>query len=399
MNSNNFLLGVSSVKKNNKKNHLNEEKTTFSNIMESSRTTLNNINIEKNNKPTENKSLESISQLSLNKYNKNIRSSNTSNSNESESRQPLTEPSEINPKYSDTLINHIKNIENDIKNNHGIIPSYNAPDYNGSTSRQALMRPTVGVFHKLPNLLSNNIKMKNVVSKIISKLEGNINSLTNKINKFNNEKRELYDISKKEQENFKDIIRKMYILIITIYKSLIVNKDEKIILLEKLRSTIESNTQFLYNIDKIVKENNKELIANNNLAKENNITISNILQRKNINITVEKKNKNIENNNDVFRNLPQPLVNQSEIMPNRPILNKSEEVFIKTIGNNKENKNLNKNYLNLLEENKKNIQVPTSSVIREEKKQYEKVANKIKDTKINEATAKNKLNKYISYLQ
>ena len=243
MNSNNFLLGVSSVKKNNSKNHLNEEKINAMNKK-------NNLNIGKNqknnkinkiNKNNGNANLHPLNlQQNLNKS--NVKSTTFEEPNGVFRKPPISgEPmyAEVIPKYSVSLINHIKNIENEVKNNDVI----------------------------------NNIKMKNVVSKIIIKLEGNINSLTNKINKFNNEKKELQNISQKEQENLKNIIRKMYILIITIYKSLILNKEEKTKLLEKLRNTVESNTQFLNNIDEIVKGNNKKVNMYNNLVKENNITI------------------------------------------------------------------------------------------------------------------------------
>lgn len=356
MNANNFLLGVSSVKKNNSKKELNKNKNRL-NIEKITVEEKNNSNgiIRSFVDPDSSGSAYKKAILGPAEKNGNILFSNKINSLNIEKnnsllvQQNLNKTNEVFPKYSVELINHIKNIENDIKNNHVV-----------------------------NNVLLNNIKMKNVISKIISKLEGNINSLTNKINKFNYEKKELQNISKKEQENFKNIIRKMYILIITIYKSLIVNKEDKIILLEKLRNTIQSNTQFLNNIDRIVKENNKEIIVNNNLVQENNITISNILQKKNINLNVERKN-----NTDIKNNTKNNIKNNVESYRE----------------NNLEKKTLNKNYLNLLEENKKNIETPTSSVIRKEKKEYEKVANKIANTKINEATAKNKLNKYISYLQ
>jgi hypothetical protein len=98
MNANNFLLGVSSVKKNNSKKELNKNK--------------NRLNTEKI-------TVEEIN--NSNKQNGNILFSNKINSLNIEKnnsllvQQNLNKTNEVFPKYSLELINHIKKIENDIK--------------------------------------------------------------------------------------------------------------------------------------------------------------------------------------------------------------------------------------------------------------------------------------------
>ena len=126
----------------------------------------------------------------------------------------------------------------------------------------------------------------------IDKLENDVCDLNNQIKNFNKEKKSINELHKKEVNELKDIIRKLYIVTRTIQKSIDLKKTNKrrVNLLEKMRKNIQNNTGFKKTVDEIMSKNNTDIEID---FEEDNTKLSNII--KNINNGIINP-KNITNN-------------------------------------------------------------------------------------------------------
>ena len=186
-----------------------------------------------------------------------------------------------NEKPSNVLINHIKNIEKNAKEN---VKNY-----------------------KSFNLLKNEL---------IDKLESDVYMLNNKIKNFNLEKKSIIELDNKEIERLKEIIRHLYTFILTINKSIELKQGNRVGLLEEIRKGLNSNSGLKKNIDEIMlgqQKLNKNLVVSK--KNNSNLSILNIIEAKsnknnntgnesvtqNVNESVTKLNnfyKNLKNNID-----------------------------------------------------------------------------------------------------
>lgn len=301
----------------------------------------------------------------------------------------------INPKPSNSLITHINNI----KNEQQMINSQNTNNKN-----------------------TNNKKSINVVvNEIVQKLENKVYLLNNKIKNFNKEKKNIIELENKEKENLKDIIRKLYMLIVTINKSIDLKKEDKIMMLEKLRNEISSNEGLKRNIDEIM--SNKP--SNEVVTTKSNLKVLNIVQNVNNNIlqSVEEpektqkinqnqnKNKeqsvfdlnlfytNLKNNNSRKGVNNQTKVNNQNKVNNQTTVNSETKNnssifnFSNTFTPNKSN---NRNSTKSNNQNiSQNIYNQTNKIINNQSKQNKKpIINKIKNASITNKNAEESLNKY-----
>jgi hypothetical protein len=152
------------------------------------------------------------------------------------------------------------------------------------------------------------LETKKIVFGIIDKLESDIVELNNKINYLNKEKSNLKNISNKEIEELKQVIKKLYMVLSSLYKSSNLSKNDRIELLNKLKTTIEENESFLQITNKIIRNdrsfNNKLNKTFNNTAlvveslnNNNNVSLSNIIASKN-----SESKEEIENNSRMTDN-------------------------------------------------------------------------------------------------
>jgi hypothetical protein len=166
---------------------------------------------------------------------------------------------EKNMSPSESLINHLKRLEIEGTN---IINNNN--NNNSISNKKSLFKKN----------------LNSIVNELIYKLEKNVYTLNNQIKNFNLEKKEIINLNTKEINRLRDIIKKMYLLIITINKSIELKYNNRTTLLEKLRKTIESNKGFLKNIDEIMLNNIKNDDYMNLKKEKNNLKILNIIDNK-----------------------------------------------------------------------------------------------------------------------
>ena len=124
---------------------------------------------------------------------------------------------------------------------------------------------------------------KNTFENIISKLKKQVQELNLKVQNYNKEKKEITEMSKKEVMKLKEIINNIYQIVKILTKSLDLNKEEKVKLLEKLRTTIEKSPGFLKSIDTISNNINKSLMVKKE-RKNSNITMNQLLSNVNTNV-------------------------------------------------------------------------------------------------------------------
>ena len=322
----------------------------------------------------------------------------------------VTKNNKNNNNPSDSLINHLKKLEKEeLINNNRILN--NKKNY-----------PSIGI----------------VVNELIEKLENDVYVLNNKIKSFNIEKKTIMDLDKKEINNLKSIIKKLYILILTINKT-IKNKNlsvnNKKSLIEKVRKNIQSSKGFLKIVDEIMQENNDEI---SDLKEENLSTTFSNNDKKMSDIIVNRfKNKeynlednirsnitevNTHSNNGIFEKQANNTIfeknntNKNTIFENKEQINEeknnnsyqkklnektnennnylkqnklNEEISNQEISNNLnymnevKNSNLNKsNILNIIKNNDK------------KNKKYNILKKKISNTKMTQNEAKESLEKY-----
>jgi hypothetical protein len=152
----------------------------------------------------------------------------------------------VGPNTSDSLIGHLKNIENQINQK---IVGKNSTQQNYSTS-------------------------ENTFKELISKLEDQVSDLNNKIKNYNSEKQHIIELSKTEVSKLKSLIVEIYMVVRILTKSMELSNQNKNNLLEKLRKTIENSTGFLKSINEITSYKDKN---------NNNLTMSNVVGNININ--------------------------------------------------------------------------------------------------------------------
>ena len=240
----------------------------------------------------------------INNYNSNNYNSNNFilGVNPKKNMNSNTENTKVNMSPSESLIDHLKRLE---KESTEKINKNNLINNNLSTNKNK------------GSLLTTK-SLNRVVGELIDKLEKDVYTLNNQIKDFNVEKKEIIDLNTKEINRLKEIIRKMYLLVITINKSIELNHNNRTTLLEKLRKTIESNKGFLKNVDEIMVEEVKNMdYMNLKTEKKNNLKILNIIdhtkdiqimpivqpEKKNILINPNNSNNSISSLNIFYNNL------------------------------------------------------------------------------------------------
>lgn len=215
---------------------------------------------------------------------------------------------------------------------------------------------------------------KNILLGIIRKLEDDVEKVSRQIQRYNDEKKSILEMDKKEILKLKTLTKKLYQTIMKIYMSLDVNKNVRIELLEKLKKNIESNKILLKNIDEI-----NQIKPVENILNEQKIA-SNIDQNKNEN---KNKNKNLNKNKNK---------NQEEEEQNENQSNNVEEPSNVTIFNiiqeeqTQKNKNKNKN------NNKVSNQVVEEVIETEESENESESSNDIQSVSLNQQIKEKKIN-------
>ena len=248
--------------------------------------------------------------------------------------------------------------------------------------------------------------LNSVVNELINKLETDVITLNEQIKNYNSEKKAIIELDNKEMERLKDIIVKMYLLVITINKSIELKHNNRTSLLEKLRKTIQSNKGFLSNIDEIM--SNKLKKSNNLYKNKKDFKMSNMIE------PVKKIPENIKNTppnnvsslNTFYTNLKKTTQNNSGNIQQRTNehVNK-HDVNNNTVNNNhinnqkKINNTVNNNHIN--NQKKINNTVNNNNVNNQKKINNPVNNNHVNNQKkINNTVNNNLLNKnHINYQQ
>jgi hypothetical protein len=236
---------------------------------------------------------------------------------------------------------------------------------NGSYNKVQNNITTTNTYSNIYSPLETNtyspLETKKIVFGIINKLEKDIVNLNNKINSLNKEKIELKNLSNKEIKTLKEVIKKLYMILSSYYKSnsLNLSKNDRIALLHKIKNTIEQNDSFMKITNKIIRNdksfnnelnrtlrhNNMSLInesinknnglpnnglSNNGLPNNglpnnglpNNVSLSNIIALKNSQSKEELKNNSRMNDNS-FLKREEAINNGIQIPENIPSNNES----------------------------------------------------------------------------
>jgi predicted nuclease with TOPRIM domain len=125
---------------------------------------------------------------------------------------------------SKNIINNITVVQNNIRNNikNNIRNNMNMPGMNNN------IKEIISSNKNSIEKINIPVSLKNMVYKIINKLEKETVNLDNKIKNFNSEKKKLEEMSSDEIKKLKDIIRKLYNLFFILYKSTDLNKSNTI---------------------------------------------------------------------------------------------------------------------------------------------------------------------------
>ncbi len=184
--------------------------------------------------------------------------------------------------------------------------------------------------NKMENQKNENQQksFKNILLRVIQKLEDDVDVVSEKIQEFNEEKKSIVEMNQKEIKRLKTLVRKLYKTILTIYESLDVNKNTRVQLLQRLKQNIESNKNFLQNIQEI--NMIRGYVPN---------------KMKNMNETEEVK----------VAEVIEPSEEEEVVMANTNVVN--------TSSNTKNKSNLT--IFNLIEKNKPSENKPTESVVEE----------------------------------
>jgi hypothetical protein len=311
---------------------------------------------------------------------------------------------------SNSLIFHLKNIETEI-------------------NQQLVGKSSV----KLNN-------SKNTFNTIISKLRKEIEDLNLKILNFNKEKKEIHNMHQKDVMKLKKIITSIYGIVKILTKTFDLSDEQKINLLEKIRTTIENSPGFLKSINSITVNVNK-LMKQNTTQNIGNTKMNSLLSDVNINkiaSNIGESKEQIHNSTPINLNyqkynIEQKLPNShTELLSNNShaelLSNNSHTELLSNnshtelLHNNQENKrnksisNMNNYYKNLKEshngnkninyrENKQFSEVQMDLSEHGEDKQHTRInksknltilQNRIKREKINLNIAKQRLKEYVN---
>ena len=245
---------------------------------------------------------------------------------------------------------------------------------------------------------------KNTFETIISKLKKQVQELNLKVQNYNKEKKEITDMSQKEVMKLKEIINNIYRIVKILTKSLDLNKEEKVKLLEKLRSTIEKSPGFLKSINTISNNINQSLIKIKG-KKTSNIRMNQLLSNVNINkiaTNIGESNKERHNSNPININVSQ--YTEKNLNSGKPVQENSET---KTISNYTPSININQTQLNpnQTQSNNHNKSITelnnyyqnlkdSHNSSKSKTRELTALQNRIKSQKITLNQAKEKLDKY-----
>jgi len=230
---------------------------------------------------------------------------------------------------SKNIINNITVVQNNIRNNikNNIRNNMNMPGMNNN------IKEIISSNKNSIEKINIPVSLKNMVYKIINKLEKETVNLDNKIKNFNSEKKKLEEMSSDEIKKLKDIIRKLYNLFFILYKSTDLNKSNTIKLLNQLKNSIKENSTFLNLTNEIIaKDKNLKNFTEEKMEEINKDkqSIFNMIQK---NVSLE----NVEKANNQSANLmPNNRGNNqsANLMPNNTGNNQSVNLMANSRGNN-----------------------------------------------------------------
>ena len=216
------------------------------------------------------------------------------------------------------------------------------------------LKPSEKLINQLKQIENVNLKiiqenesnsknsLKNIITELINKLETDVYTLNDRIENFNLEKKEMLELHKKELDEFKEITQKLYLIIIKISKSIELKKNNRIVLLEDLRKTVENNEGYLKIVDELMSKTkliNTESLKNN---KSNDFKLSNLLKKENTNVNRNLNRAEVNINRNLNRNMEGVNVNRNiaEVNINRNLNKNMEEV---NVNRNMEGVNVNRN--------------------------------------------------------
>ncbi len=179
----------------------------------------------------------------------------------------------MNSENSDYLLGILKKKKNQLKKKNTSSSNENKTSSNGNGNQNVLIQQLMQIqknirneekdtemMEERMNKMKENKKeedsmkqksFKNVLLRIVTKLEDDVNTVSSKIQEFNQEKKSIVEMNQKEIHRLKRLVKKLYKTILTIYQSLDVNKNTRTELLQRLKRNIESNKNFLQNIQEI----------------------------------------------------------------------------------------------------------------------------------------------------
>ncbi len=245
--------------------------------------------------------------------------------------------------------------------------------------------------------INNKKTFKNILLGIIRKLEEDVETVSRQIKRYNEEKKSILEMDKKEILKLKSLTKKLYQTIMKIYMSLDVNKDVRIELLEKLKKNIESNKILLKNINEI--DNIKpveNIIEMNKFNKNNNQNKNNKNKNKNKNQEEEIQEEVVENqepsNVTIFN-----IINENKKSKNNQNKNKIVEEVINESTN--VSNNLSESEPESESESVSETELETVSLnqqIKEKKiNTSKKVSKKLNELNMNNSSATTLLNNFL----
>lgn len=243
--------------------------------------------------------------------------------------------------------------------------------------------------------INNKKTFKNILLGIIRKLEEDVETVSRQIKRYNEEKKSILEMDKKEILKLKSLTKKLYQTIMKIYMSLDVNKDVRIELLEKLKKNIESNKILLKNINEI--DNIKpveNIIEMNKFNKNNNQNKNNKNKNKNKNQEEEIQEEVVENqepsNVTIFN-----IINENKKSKNNQNKNKIEEEVVNESTNVSNNLSESESESESVSETELET-VSLNQQIKEKKiNTSKKVSKKLNELNMNNSSATTLLNNFL----
>jgi len=153
------------------------------------------------------------------------------------------------PQYNKGSTNQINQIQKSYSN------ANQRMNIQQNTKRNNLMSQLKKIEMNIRN--SNNTdskKSKNVLLNLIKKMENEIEEVNTKIKNFKQEKKNIVELNSKQINDLKVIVKKLYIVILKIYKSFELNKNQRLKLLNSIKNNVDKNNGFLKSINKLLNE-------------------------------------------------------------------------------------------------------------------------------------------------